>query len=177
MNKSEIIDLLEESHDELFAWIEQYGKLSWVKGPGGKWTTGQQIKHLVQSLDQLNLALKIPRFILKSRFGISNRTTREYAEVVDRYKERLASNPDVIAPAAVGMEIPSVESMANLVLKLRKGKDQIVNKVRSWKESDLDKYVLPHPLMGKMPIREIVMWTGYHTKHHTGQLVENYTNL
>ena len=177
MNKSQIFQLLEESHIELFSWVDSYGEGVWMKGPEGKWTTGQQIKHLVQSLNQLNLAFKVPKFVLKSRFGTSNRETREYDKVVERYRERLASNPNVVAPAAVGMEIPSKDKMSDLIAQLRKEKDQLVKKLQSWKEADLDKYVLPHPLMGKMPIREIVMWTGYHTKHHTAQLKEKYTEL
>ena len=32
--------------------------------------------------------------------------------------------------------------------------------------SDLDTYLLPHPLLGKMTIREISLWTAYHTEHH-----------
>ena len=120
MPKDEIIVGLDVGSNKIRTVI---GK---IKGPEGKWTTGQQIKHLVQSLDQLNLAMKIPKFMLKSRFGTSNRSTREYSKVVERYKERLASNPNVVAPAARGMDIPPIDSMAELISKLRKGRDQIV---------------------------------------------------
>ncbi|NBX80802.1 MAG: DinB family protein, partial [Flavobacteriales bacterium] len=33
-------------------------------------------------------------------------------------------------------------------------------------EDDLDKYVLPHPLLGKLTLREMLCFTIYHVKHH-----------
>ncbi|WP_231962837.1 DinB family protein [Polaribacter sp. KT25b] len=41
-------------------------------------------------------------------------------------------------------------------------------------EKNLDTLVLPHPLMGKMTVREIIMWTAYHTEHHTKTLQNLY---
>ena len=94
MKKDEIIDLLDKEHQDLFDWLEGQPDENWVKGPEGKWTTGQHVLHLVDAI--------------------------------------------------------------------------------KWKDTDLDTLILPHPLLGKMPIREIVMWTAHHTAHHTRTLIENY---
>ena len=44
--------------------------------------------------------------------------------------------------------------------------DDIREKVENWKESDLDKYVLPHPLLGKISLREMLYFTDFHILHH-----------
>lgn len=31
---------------------------------------------------------------------------------------------------------------------------------------ELDKYILPHPLLGKLTIREMMYFTIYHVEHH-----------
>ena len=41
-------------------------------------------------------------------------------------------------------------------------------------DRNLDTLVLPHPVMEKMSIREILLWTAYHIEHHINQLEENY---
>ena len=43
-------------------------------------------------------------------------------------------------------------------------------------EKQLDTILLPHPLMGKMTLREILMWNAYHTLHHINVLKAKYLN-
>ena len=43
-------------------------------------------------------------------------------------------------------------------------------KTRHISDKNLDTVVLAHPLMGKMPVREIIMWTAHHVEHHTNTL-------
>ena len=33
-------------------------------------------------------------------------------------------------------------------------------------EEDLDRYLAPHPLLGKITLRELAYFTIYHTHHH-----------
>ena len=51
---------------------------------------------------------------------------------------------------------------------------KLQHKTNQWKDKNLDNLILPHPLMGKMPVREIVMWTAHHTEHHTNTLTEKH---
>jgi len=41
-------------------------------------------------------------------------------------------------------------------------------------DKHLDTLILPHPLMEKMPIREIIMWTAYHVELHMETLTTEY---
>ena len=36
----------------------------------------------------------------------------------------------------------------------------------------LDRYRLPHPLIGKLTLRELLLWTLYHNAHHVQRIAE-----
>jgi uncharacterized damage-inducible protein DinB len=44
--------------------------------------------------------------------------------------------------------------------------------VERWSEKELDKRQLPHPLMGKLTLREMLFFTHYHTLHHGAKIDE-----
>ena len=39
--------------------------------------------------------------------------------------------------------------------------------ILSWEDSDLDKYNMPHPILGNITIREMLLFSIYHLFHHT----------
>ena len=82
MTKPEIINVLEQKHQTLYEWLKNHPDNLWVKGPKGKWNTGEHIVHLIQSENTLNKALSLPRFFLKYKFGTNNRDNRTYNEIV-----------------------------------------------------------------------------------------------
>ena len=65
MNKETIAELLDEKHQTLSNWLNKQDAERWETGPEGKWTTGQHVLHLLQSIKPLNTALSLPKFILK----------------------------------------------------------------------------------------------------------------
>jgi hypothetical protein len=38
--------------------------------------------------------------------------------------------------------------------------------MHTWSEDDLDNHRLPHPLLGKLTVREMLFFTLYHIQHH-----------
>ena len=36
----------------------------------------------------------------------------------------------------------------------------------AWSERALDRYRLPHPLLGRLTVREMLLFTLYHSVHH-----------
>lgn len=175
MQKEDIVSMLQDKYQTLLDCLETQDDTKWEVGPEGKWTTGQQALHLLQSIKPLNNALSVPKFLLKYKFGKANRDVRPYEAVVQRYKERLK---DVPAGAAFGpsqnMKTPKLKDKAYLINRLQVENKKLQYKTNKLKDKDLDNLILPHPLMGKMPVRELIMWTAYHVEHHTKQLQENY---
>ncbi len=174
MNKVEIQQILTDKHQRLINWVKDHADEKWNQGPPNKWTTGQHFLHLIQSIKPLNRALTVPKFFLKYKFGVSNRETRTYEQVVNRYQERLSKVTAGISPFSRNMRIPNNQEKSNILLELTKQHKRLNKKFSKWEEKDLDKYILPHPLMGRMPVREIVMWTAYHAEHHHRILEEKY---
>lgn len=174
MEKKEIISVLERKHTDLFDWLEGQTTEKWEMGPDGKWTSGQHILHLVQSIRLLNKALRTPKFLLKRKFGTANRPVRSYDEVAQRYEERLAANLERSRDFNKGLPTPSQKERQRLLASLQIQNKKLQYKTNKWSDRHLDTLLLPHPLMGRMIIREIIMWTAHHTEHHTSILKENY---
>ena len=174
MDKESIINLQEEKFQNLFDWLDNQPEKNWEKGPEGKWTTGQQVLHLVQSMKPLNKALRIPKFILGYKFGKSNRALRDYNTVVKRYHDRLAESKDVVISFNKDLKKPSLKERKQLIAALKDQNKKLQSIIKKWSDKNLDNYILPHPLMGKMPVREIIMWSAYHIEHHTNILNEKY---
>lgn len=174
MTKTEIIDALKQKHQTLYAWLQSQPDENWVKGPKDKWNTGEHIVHLIQSENALNKALRLPKFYLKYKFGTNNRENRTYHQIVEKYQNKLANNLGAVAKISRNMPVTALNNKISNICKLDKEKMKLIKKFQKWSDSDLDTYLLPHPLMGRMTVREIVIWTAYHTEHHYNNLKLNY---
>lgn len=174
MDKESLSLLLEEKYETLFSWLEQQPLEKWETGPEGKWTTGQHTKHLLQSITPLNTAMSLPKFILKFKYGKSNRAVRDYDTVTKRYQERLEGAKGLTYKGSMNMGIPKAIDKDYFITRLKVEYKKLQYKSQHWSDPDLDNYILPHPLMGKMPIRELLMWNAYHLEHHTKTLMKKY---
>lgn len=175
MEKEAILNLLEEKHQELLDWLNNQPKENWGKGPDNKWTTGQQVLHVVNSLQLLNNVLSYPRFFLKYKFGVCNRPTRGYDTIVEKYEQKLKANQDKAAIFNKKLKKPLQKNRERLINRLQIQNKKLQYKFKRISNLNLDTLVIPHPLMGKMTIREIVMWAAHHTEHHTTILKNNYS--
>ncbi|QNK78432.1 DinB family protein [Winogradskyella sp. PAMC22761] len=174
MDKEDIADLIELKHSELINWLEQQPDESWTQGPEGKWTTGQQTLHLLQSITPLNNALSLPKFLLRLKYGRANRPVRSYDAIVKRSQERLKNTKGKTFKGSRNMKVPTLEDKQYLLNRLQTEEKKLQYKTRRISDENLDTVILPHPLMGKMPVREIIMWTAHHVEHHTEILKASY---
>ena len=174
MDKEAIADLIEAKHSQLISWLEQQPDNAWVEGPEGKWTQGQQALHLLQSIKPLNDALSMPKFVLRFKFGKANRPVRTYDTVVKRYQERLKDAQGKTFKGSQNMKVPTLADKTYILNRLQTESKKLQYKTKKISDKNLDTVILPHPLMGKMPVREIIMWTAHHVEHHTVILKEKY---
>ena len=170
MDKQSIADILEEKNQNLLTWLEKQYPEKWQKGPEGKWTTGQQALHLLQSIKPLNDALSMPKFLLRYKFGKANREVRDYETVVQRYQDRLKEAQGRTFRGSQNMKVPNLKEKEYILTRLQVENKKLQYKTKKMSDKNLDTLILPHPLMGKMPVREIIMWTAYHIEHHTKTL-------
>jgi len=174
MQKEAIIEKLETVHNNLYQWLETHDEEKWTSGPDDKWTTGQHALHLLQSIKALNTAMSLPKVLLKFKFGKSNRNVRDFNTVVNRYNQRLAEVNGATYGPSQKMKVPTIKDKNYIIDRLIAENKKLQYKTTKWSDKQLDNYILPHPLMGKMPVREIVMWTAHHVDHHLNTLKEKY---
>jgi len=174
MDKDDIADLIEEKHQILFDWIEKQPVENWGKGPEGKWTISQQILHLANSLQALNKSLIYPRVFFKYRFGTSKRESRDYDTIVKKFQEKLIEKQHKAKKVNRKIKKTKQKDRERLLTRLQIQSKKLQYKIKRISDENLDTLVLPHPFMGKMTVREFIMWTAYHTEHHTKILKKNY---
>lgn len=175
MIRSELIQLNEDKFKNLFEFLEKHEDEKWNQGPEGKWTAGQHIIHLIQGAKPLNRALGLPMFVLWYKFGKANRPPRDYNTVKTKYETKLAAAGNVLSPFSRNMPDTPPEGKQAIIDNLKREKNVFVKKVNKISEKSLDKYLIPHPLLGRMLIREMVMWNAIHVDHHLDILKEKYS--
>lgn len=175
MEKESIANLIDEKYTALVKWIENHPDELWTQGPEGKWTTGQNVLHVLQSTIPLNNALSLPKFFVRYKFGKANRPVRDYNTIIQRYKERLRQNKGKTFKGSQNMKVPPLSDKQYLINRIQTESKKLQYKTRRISDKNLDTLVLPHPLMGKMPVREMIMWSAYHVEHHLEILKKNHS--
>jgi len=164
--KEEIIDHLENVSTAFLSFCNNISEESFFRQPAEKWSIAQNVRHLITSAKMTRLAYRLPKFIIRIYTGKPNRPSRSYDELVARYKLKLtqggrASGRFIAKPFS--SETGKENILHTFSINMKKLKDSI-NK--NWNNLQLDQYLAPHPLLGKITLRELCYFTIYHTEHH-----------
>lgn len=165
ITKSQLITDLEASFAEVTQWVQTQAIEDFVKSPEGKWNTAQHIDHLTQTAKAINRGMLVPKFYLKYKFGAANRPPRSSDEIISKYQNKLKTIPEnFVNPMMPGTY--TTADKVQLIKGLNREGSNLSKRVSKWSDQQLDKYVLPHPLVGRMLIREFIVWATYHNRHH-----------
>jgi hypothetical protein len=113
---------------------------------------------------------------VRYKYGKTNRPVRDYDTIIKRYKERLTEANGKTFKPSQNMKVPNLADKHYLINRLQTESKKLQYKTVRISDKNLDTLVLPHPLMGKMPVREIIMWSAYHVEHHLETLKNHYNN-
>ncbi len=163
-NSIQISAQLSESFQAFATSIKSIEATDFENMPDGKWSAGQHLDHLIKSVKPINQAFLLPKFLLKIIFGKANRPSLSYDELVGKYLSKLAAGG-----VATGAFVPPliVSAQKEKLLKAYENQGiQLANTIKKWSEEELDTLIAPHPLLGKITIRELMYFTIYHTQHH-----------
>jgi len=164
MTKQELKSKLNENHLQFTEYLSLLPESDFMYSPANKWTAGQQLQHIILSVKPVTQAFSLPRFVIKMMFGKSNRKGRSYDELVAKYKVKLQEGgkaPGRFVPQIVNYHQREevIKTLNSLIGKMNKQIDKI-------SDSHLDELILPHPLLGKLTLREMIYFTIYHVEHH-----------
>ena len=169
-DKPEVISALNGKVEAFNNYISPLGKEQFEATPNGKWSAGQNLDHLIRAIKPLQPAYSLPKIALRIMFGKTNRPSKTFDELVAKYKAKLAAGG-----RASGPFIPpfiSFEKKHQLIKKYTLQKQKLIAKIERQSEKDLDVYILPHPLLGKVTLREMLYFTIHHNEHHL-ELLKN----
>ncbi len=171
--REEIQLLVARQVDAVVDWFGDCSDEEFVSGPEGRWTAGQHMDHLLRSAKPLNMALRLPKIVLRVRFGKARAASRSLDELATRYEDVLTAGGK--APGRfVPPDVPLESKMAPMIA-LPTEVDELLQAFGKWSEADLDHYVLPHPLLGNLTVREMLFFTYHHMGHHLETLKRDYT--
>ena len=176
---------LMEAHDCLRAGIAsdliQLSPEVYFAPQGEHWSPAEHIDHLTRCDQALLRGLRLPRFLLRLRFGRAAGVSRPNDELMGEYLDKLAAGAG--ARGRYRPELPPVEDRTdarqNQLLTGYRWLDQLLGgKIAFWswleeeEEGVFDRYRLPHPLLGRLTIREMLAWSLYHNRHHHRRILD-----
>lgn len=162
----EIAQRLQEAAGGLTGYCNHLTNDSFFYQPGKKWSAAQQVRHLITATNTARLALVLPKFILRGVAGTPNRTSRSYDDLVARYKLKLSQGGRA-GKRYVPAPVPASYGKEKLLRAFTKAMHRFATALqRKWSEQQPDQYIAPHPLLGKVTVRELCYFTIYHTWHH-----------
>lgn len=171
MTREQIVQALKERHAAFAGEIASLSDNDYLFAPAGKWNAGQQMEHIYLSVSPLGLLAFLPRFVVKRKFGTANRPSRSYDEVVARYRRKLEEGG-----TATGAFVPApvnAADRARLEKKMLKAVKRLSGAIARYPEEQLDLCILPHPLLGKLTLREMMYFTLHHVDHHRQAMLRN----
>ncbi|AFD05886.1 DinB family protein [Solitalea canadensis] len=177
MEKQEINDQLKKAYLAFTVYIDSLTDEEFIVSHDGKWTPGQQLNHILISVKPLTQALILPNFLLKILFGSANRPSKTYDGLVAKYQQKLA-NGGRATNRFIPKEVTS-DQKDKLIDSLNSSVEKLMKQVQGFSESDLDRLILPHPLLGKLTVREMLYFTIYHVGHHheiTKRIIHNHNS-
>jgi uncharacterized damage-inducible protein DinB len=172
--KSQLIEDLKNAFQETINWINEQPESHFNEEiVAGKWSIAGHLYHLIKSTKAVTKGMSMPRLGLRTMFGKSNRTERVYDEMVEKYEEVVVKNSFKTLKSYEAEAERTFERSA-LIKRFESELNDFLKVLDKWKEADMSVYVMPHPALGKLTIREFVLFTTLHTHHHLNNLKTNY---
>lgn len=165
--KDEIQAAFAAEHRAVFTFFQEIPLDAFYQAPSGVWTAADNLQHLMQSSEPVVLALRIPKFLLRLRFGKVGRTSQSLTAVRREYTEVALAGGGV----ASGPYLPNVAETTEakkqrLLVSWQETGRKLEVMLDKWSEANLDQYAVEHPLLGKQSMRELLFFTLYHNLHH-----------
>ena len=166
MTNPEIIARFNETHEAFVQYIDSLSEAEFMHSHNNeKWTAGQQMNHIGMSLGALKKGMSMPKLALKMTFGTTKEKTKSYDEVVKKYTARLEQPYSIDGSKFDPAPILFSEKAAG-VERFRSTSTKLVKAYNKFSDADSEKYVLPHPLIGNLSMKEFMLFDIFHVLHH-----------
>jgi hypothetical protein len=168
--RADIMAALADVEAEVAAFFGSLSDDELVLRVGDAWTSAQHLQHLNTSVSAVARGFGVAPLLLRLRFGRARQPSRPYAELLESYRDVLARGVQArggfvppreeIAPEHVA------EHRAAILGRWARVNARLRAAAERWDEGRLDTLRLPHPVLGKLTMREMLFFTLYHNQHH-----------
>jgi hypothetical protein len=142
---------------------------------GEHWSPADHLRHLTKSVRPVARILGKPKIVPGLLFGRHRGESRSFEAIVALYRRTLAAGAKAgrygARPRGEG-ELTDAAWRQRTLDHWRQTSQDLVRVLPRWQDRALDRYRLPHPLMGKFTIREMLYFTLYHNAHHARRVFE-----
>lgn len=178
--KKDLIAAIDKAHQETVVWYKNQPDHDFNKElVPGKWTAAGHLYHLIVTNNEIAKGFALPKMMLRMTFGISNRKERTFEQQREKYRNALASILNTTGQAAqpgskYEPDLDAVYNKSKLLQEYLASHANLLEKISAQSEEQLGEFVLPHPIMGKLTLREFAYFADFHTLHHLDNLRANY---
>lgn len=164
----EIAAALLAVHAESVEYWSTFSTAEFLAPIGDAWAPAENVRHLTKSIRAVSTGLRLPRWLLLLRFGRPARPSRDYAGLREVYHARLAQGADAgrFAPGPRPDSDDPEGERRRIMAYHREAIEGIVRDIARWPEAALDRRQLPHPALGTLTVREMLLFTLLHDRHH-----------
>jgi uncharacterized damage-inducible protein DinB len=170
--KADLIHSLKDSNQRVITWFTNIPIENFFTRQGEVWSASDNVDHLIRSHKPFAKALKLPKITLRALFGKPEKASMTYEELCHSYRKEIAKGAQASGRYLPNQENPSSNAETKkqeLVDQFAKTSTELVSIAEKWDDGELDDYLLPHPILGKLTIREMIFFTIYHNLRHASQ--------
>ncbi len=133
------------------------------------WAPADQVRHLTKAVRAATVGFRLPAILLRLRFGRARFPSRSFPTLRGDYDaalERGGKSTPRFVPRPLEAHEVSDENRARLLANHAMAIETCCAAFGRWSEDALDRYRLPHPLLGLLTLREMGYFILYHNLHH-----------
>lgn len=166
--QDEILAAFQQQESESVAYWEAFETDDFFRQIGTSWSPAETVRHLSKSTRPVVKALTMPKILLRVRFGKPGRASLTYDALRARYLDALAAGGEAGRFAPSRRAENDLGARRAIMAELGRVNAELRTAISRWSERKLDRLQLPHPLLGKLTVREMLFFTLYHHRHHIG---------
>jgi uncharacterized damage-inducible protein DinB len=170
--KTDLINMLIDSNQRVTTWFTEIPAENFFTRQGEAWSASDNMDHLIKSHKPLAKALKLPKITLQAMFGKPQKLSMSYEELCKIYRDQIVKGAQASGRYLPNQENPAEkaeEKKKEILDRFSNASAELILVVEKWNQNELDQYLLPHPILGKLTIREMLFFTIYHNLRHASQ--------
>ena len=163
MQADAIVSALEQQERESTSYWNAFDEETFFAKIGSGWSPAETVRHLTKATGAVADALRYPKLMLRVLFGSPKRPPMSLDELVPLYRKKLDEGGRA---GRFGPSDRDERDRAAIMNRFARAQNELRVNMRRWSETNLDRFQLPHPILGKLTVREMLLFTLYHQRHH-----------